>query len=118
MARDGKGEWRRPEAKQRALERMKSTPNISELAKTLGIPRRTLYSWRDKQLAKVKVKGRKIEPQTREQELEQVIRHLKESLAERTLDLDFFKGALQKIEERRQPSSAVVASASTTKSGN
>jgi transposase-like protein len=116
MAKRSKGEWRRPEAKQRALERMRSTPNISELAKTLGIPRRTLYSWRDKQLAKVK--GRKIEPQTREQELEQAIRHLKEALAERTLDLDFFKGALQKIEERRQPSSTVVGSASTTKSGN
>jgi transposase-like protein len=95
---------------------MKSTPNISELAKTLGIPRRTLYSWRDKQLAKVK--SRKVEPQTREQELEQAIRHLKEALAERIMDLDFFKGALQKIEERRQPSSAVVGSASTTKSGN
>jgi Transposase len=116
MAKGSKGEWRRPEAKQRALERMKSTPNISELARTLGIPRRTLYSWRDKQLAKVK--SRKIEPQTREQELEQAIRHLKEALAERTLDLDFFRGALQKIEARRQPSSAVVASASTTKSGN
>ena len=116
MAKGSKDEWRRPEVKQRALERMKSTPNISELAKTLGIPRRTLYSWRDKQLAKVK--SRKVEPQTREQELEQAIRHLKEALAERIMDLDFFKGALQKIEERRQPSSAVVGSASTTKSGN
>ena len=115
MKKDGKSELRRPEVKQRALERMKSAPNISKLAKALGIPRRTLYSWRDKQLAGVE--SRRVEPQTREQELEQTVRHLKEALAERTLDLDFFRGALQKIEGRRQPSSAVAGPASTTKSG-
>ena len=116
MKKGNKVEWRRPAEKQRALERMKSTPNISALAKALGIPRRTLYSWRDKQLAKVE--SRRPDIKTREQELEEEVRHLKEALAERSLDLDFFKGALQKIWERRQPSSAVVESASTTKSGN
>lgn len=116
MKKDGKKEWRRPEVKARALEKMRTTPNISALAKMLGIPRRTLYSWRDKELARVESR-RKVEWQTKEQELEQAIRHLKEVLAEKTVDLDFFKGALQKIEERRQARSAVVASASTSKSG-
>jgi transposase-like protein len=114
MKKVGKNEWRRPEVKQRALERMRSTPNISALCRELGIPRRTLYSWRDKQLAKLE--SRRPDIKTREQEMGEQIRHLKETLAERTLDLDFFKGALQKIEERRRPSSAVVGSASTTKS--
>ena len=114
MKKGGKGEWRRPAVKERALERMRSAPNISALAKSLGIPRRTLYSWRDQCLAK-KDFG-KLERKTREEELELEIRHLKEALAEKTLDVDFFKGALQKIEERRQPSSAAVVSASTSKS--
>lgn len=115
MKKSGKSEWRKPEVKARALEKMRVAPNISALAKTLGIPRRTLYSWRDKELAKVESR-RKIEWQTKEEELEQTIRHLKEVLAEKTLDLDFFRGALQRIEERRQARSVVVASASTPKS--
>jgi transposase-like protein len=116
MKKGGKNEWRRPEVKQRALERMRTAPNISALAKTLGIPRRTLYSWWDKEAANQEGR-RKVEWQTKEQELERQIVHLKEALAETTLDLSFFRGALQKIEERRPARSAVVAPASTTKSG-
>jgi len=116
MKKGGKCEWRRPEVKARALERMRTAPNISKLSKEMNIPRRTLYSWRDKELEKVEAR-RKVEWQTREQELEQTIRHMKEVLAEKTLDLDFFKGALQKIEVRQQSRSAVVAPASTPKSG-
>jgi len=115
MKKGGKNEWRRPEVKARALEKMRVAPNISALAKTLGIPRRTLYSWWDKELAKVESR-RKVEWQTKEQELEQTVRHLKEVVAEKTLDLDFFRGALQKIGERQRSRSAVVASASTPKS--
>jgi hypothetical protein len=49
--------------------------------------------------------------------MELEIRHIKEALAEKTLELDFFRGALQRIEERRQPNSGGVGSASTKKSG-
>jgi hypothetical protein len=38
-------------------------------------------------------------------------------LADKTLELDFFKGALQKIEARRQQSEGSGEKASTTKSG-
>jgi len=114
MKKGEKNEWRRPEVKQQALDQMRSTGNISKLAKELGIPRRTLYSWRDKQLAKLE--RTKQKPRTREQVLEQENARLKEALAERTLELDFFRSALQKIWERRQPSSVVVESASTSKS--
>ena len=113
MKKAVKPEWRRPEVKQRALERMRSTPNISELAKAMGIPRRTLYSWRDKQMANLE--SRRPDVKTREQEFEEEIRHLKEALAERALDLDFFKGALQKIAARRQPNEEAGATASTAK---
>jgi len=38
---------------------------------------------------------------------------LKRLLAEKTLELDFFKGALQQVEARRQPGSGTGAKAST-----
>src|SRR5712664_3506836 len=38
-------------------------------------------------------------------------------VAEKTLEVDFFKGALQKIEARRQTSDRSGARASTTRSG-
>jgi uncharacterized protein (DUF3084 family) len=115
MKKGGKMERRRAEVKRDALDRMRITTNISALAKELGIPRRTLYAWRDEEVAKVEKRNQK--PKTREQQLEQEVAQLKEALGQSTMDLNFFRGALQKIGERRQPSSAVIASASTTKSG-
>jgi hypothetical protein len=37
-------------------------------------------------------------------------------MAEKTLELDFFKGALQKVEARRQRAASAGEKASTTKS--
>ena len=115
MKKNGKYERRPPETKQRAVDRMRTSTNISKLCQDLGIPRRTLYGWLEAELAKEE-KGR-AKPQSREQELEQEIVRLKEALAERSLDLDFFRGALQRIWERRPPSSVADGSASTRKSG-
>ncbi|MBV8903101.1 MAG: hypothetical protein JOZ22_05645 [Acidobacteriia bacterium] len=114
MKKNGKMERRRPEVKRDALDRMRTTTNISRLARELHIPRRTLYAWRDKEIARAE--KRKQKPKTPEQELRQEVAHLKEALGQATLDLDFFRGALQKIWERRQPSSAPGESASTNKS--
>lgn len=116
MKKDGNYQRRRPEDKQRAVERMRTCTNISDLAKELGVPRRTLYCWRDAELAKAE-KGRG-KPKNREQELEREVGRLKEALADRSLDLDFFKAVLQSIEQRRPLSSAGVGNASTRKSEN
>jgi hypothetical protein len=43
---------------------------------------------------------------------------LKQALAEKTLEVDFFRGALQKIEARRQPHGKTGETASTPKSGS
>ena len=57
-------------------------------------------------------------PQTsRESTLRKEVSQLKRVLAEKTLELDFFKGALQKVEARRQQSGGSGAKASMTKSG-
>jgi hypothetical protein len=108
------GERPKPEFKQRALERMQEARNIGLLAEELGVSVRTLYRWRDNQLGREK-KVRK--PLPREQKLEAEIQRLKQSLANRSLEVDFFKGALQKIEARCRNSGESGARASTTRSG-
>jgi hypothetical protein len=50
-------------------------------------------------------------------ELLQQVRELKRALADKTLEVDFFRGALQKIEARRQGSKSSGGTASTTRSG-
>jgi Transposase len=113
MKKKGKMERRRPEVKRDALDRMRTTTNISRLASDLGIPRRTLYAWRDEEIAKVE--KRKEKPKSREQELTQEVAQLKEALGQASVDLDFFRGALQRIWGRRQPNSAAGESAFTKK---
>ena len=109
-----KWEWHKPEFRKQAVERMEVSKNLGLLAKELGISVRTLYHWKDKQLGRPK----KIrEPVPREKKLEDEIRQLKQSLANRALEVDFFKGALQRVKARRQPNTATGGEASTTTSG-
>ena len=49
--------------------------------------------------------------------LRKEVSQLKRVLADKTVELDFFKGALQKVEARRQQSGVTGGKASTTKSG-
>jgi transposase-like protein len=95
-----------------ALERMKSCDNVSELARELNVDRSVLYHWRD-QLAG-EGDGTTIKSPVRE--LRREIRDLKRLLAEKTLEADFFQGALQKVEARRRSSSGSGETASTNKS--
>jgi hypothetical protein len=108
------GERPKPEFKQLALKRMQEARNIGLLAQELEVSVRTLYRWRDDQLGREK---KVREPVPREQKLEAEIQRLKQSLANRTLEVDFFKGALQKVEARRRKSGDSGARTSTTRSG-
>ena len=56
-------------------------------------------------------------PDTREFTLTKEISQLKRLLAEKIQEIDFFRGALQKVEARRRNSESTGARASTTKSG-
>src|ERR1700739_5102093 len=89
---------RKPECRKQAVERMEEAKDLGLLAKELGVHVRTLYRWKDIQLGRPK---KVREPEPREKKLEEEIRRLKQSLANRTLEVDFFKGALQKVEARR-----------------
>ena len=100
------------------VERMKSCNNITALAKELGLERKLMYTWRE-QLEPEGVSARKTgrPTESREAQLETEIGRLKRALADKTLELDFFKGALQKVEARRRQSENSGDKTSTTTSG-
>jgi transposase-like protein len=114
----GMAKWRRHtvEFKRQAVERMKTCQNIHELARELKIQRKLLYTW------KYQLEGR---PEARhanlgiaaedrkEKRLQDEIAKLKVALANKTLENDFFRSALLKVKEGRQPKSAPGALAST-----
>ena len=98
-----------------AVERLKSCESVTELAEELGIHRTMLYRWRS-QLEPVE-DGQGPPANSRERELRTENKQLKRLLGEKTLEVDFFGGALQKIEARRHSSGGCGEKASTTKSG-
>lgn len=96
---------------------MNECDNITELAKELGLTRISLYKWR-KELDPDSVTIRKAVPTvSRTGELEKQVGRLKRALADKTLELDFFRGALQKVEARRRRSKSSGGKTSTTTSG-
>jgi transposase-like protein len=98
------------------VEQMKQCEDICALAAELGIHRRLLYRWRD-QFEHLDRDQGPPPLNSRESSLRKEVSRLKRVLADKTLEVDFFKGALQKVEARRQPSGGSGAKASTTKSG-
>jgi transposase-like protein len=98
--------------RQQAVERMAESENITALAKELGVPLMTLYAWRNQ------LQGGQATPRTKryESQLRKENSELKRLLADKVLEADFFRGALQKVEGRRQQQSDSGARTSTTKS--
>jgi transposase-like protein len=105
-----------PEFRKMAVERLKSCDNVLALAKELGVHRRLLYNWRDR-LEPVD-DGQAPPENGKERELRRQVARLKRLVADKTLEADFFKGALQKVEARRQSNNKAGETASTTKSGS
>ena len=97
-----------------AVERLKACDNIVALSQELGVHRRLLYQWRDQ--SELFDSEESPPGSARESTLRQEISQLKRVLAEKTLELDFFKGALQKVEARRRNSGIAGEKASTRKS--
>jgi transposase-like protein len=99
-----------------AVERLKGCDNIVALSEELGVHRRLLYKWRD-QLEPID-DGQGPPENSKERELRLRVAQLKRLVADKTLEADFFKGALQKVEARRQNSAKAGETASTTESGS
>jgi transposase len=103
------------EFRRMAVERLKACDNIVELSQELGVHRRLLYKWRD-QFEPFDSSEELPPGNSRESTLRKEISQLKRVLVDKTLELDFFKGALQKVEARRRKSGINGEKVSTTKS--
>jgi transposase-like protein len=99
-----------------AVERLKGCDNIVALSEELGVHRRLLDKWRD-QIEPID-DGETPPENGKEHELRLQVVRLKRLVADKTLEADFFKGALQKVEARRQSNRKSGETASTTKSGS
>ena len=107
------------EFRQRALERMKNCPNVKVLAEELGVARPLLYVWkrRAEGRSQASAVGASEDPRDRRiRELEKQVGELKGVIGQKTLEMDFFAGALRRIEESRQQRGKPGATASTRKS--
>jgi transposase-like protein len=105
-----------PAFKRKAVERMRSCASVVGLARELGVHWRRLYEWKEEMADQGAV--REPDPVARrEQALQEENARLKAALAEKVLEVDFFRGALQKITARRQRSNGSGKTASSNRSG-
>jgi hypothetical protein len=95
-----------------ALERMKQCESVSAAGRRTGHSPHGALPLEEPPEA---IEGGAADSPIRE--LRKQVRDLKRVLAEKTLEVDFFKGALQKIEARRQGSSSSGETASTNRYG-
>jgi Transposase len=99
--------------KREAVERMRGCESIKGLAGELGVGRTSLYRWQ----SEINPEYAAAVAEGSEEGLRHEVKNLKRVLADKTLEIDFFRGALQRVEARRQGSGETGARASTTKSG-
>lgn len=97
---------------QAAVARVQAGENLAEVALELGVDRRGLARWQERLDPEMLRTDRR-----REKALATEVEQLKKALAEKVLEVDFLRGALHKIEARRQGSGSTGAKASTTRSG-
>jgi transposase-like protein len=98
--------------RQYAVARLKQCDNIVALSEELGVHRRLLYTWRDQLEPAERAEG-PPPLNSRETTLRKEVSRLKRAFAEKTLEVDFFKGALREVKARRQRSGNSGGTAST-----
>jgi transposase-like protein len=127
--------WRYPDSfRAAALQRVRDGETVAAVAQDLDVEKALIYRWmyraeRGADQAPTRADGKPWQnrqaPQpashlpTEEGDsaaLREENRRLKEALAEKSLEVDFFKGALQKVEARRQSAGKTGETPSTPKS--
>jgi transposase-like protein len=119
MAKEAK--WRRHtmEFKRQAVERMKTCENIRALARELAIQQKLLYTWKYQLEGRPEARHADLGITAEARQLKRVEEEnvkLKSALAQKALEIDFFKSALLKVKEGRQQNIATGGTASTTPS--
>jgi hypothetical protein len=104
--------------REKALERLKHTKDIRELANELGVSRGVLYQWKWK--AEGRWAGREPAPEDEQsrriRELEAQVAGLEGELGRRSLEASFFKSALRRVEGLARRNEEIGGTASTKKS--
>jgi transposase-like protein len=123
MSEEPRRKWDRysAEFRQQALMRMKTCDNVKALAKELGVARQQLYWWKQRaeQRANPREPGATEDPRDRRiRELTKKVAELEGVIGQKSLELDFFAGALRRIEESRQKKGMSGETASTQKSAS
>jgi transposase len=94
------------EYKRGVVKRMRECKNIEGLGRELGLDVKMMYQWKWQQEGRPTRKPQALTTQAAEQGSMETLRrenaHLKRVLAEKALEVDFFKGALQQVEARRR----------------
>lgn len=131
------------EYKLAVLARMAAGENVSALSRELGVARKCLYQWRDRYrlggAVALRSRGRPTkaevlamggtapvlsggdarpqpEPPAELAQARSQIAELERKVGQQALDLDFFKGALRRIEASRRPSDGPGGTASSPRS--
>lgn len=121
MVRRERRVFRHPqEIRSEAIRRVKNGERLVEVAQDLDVHKRLIYAWiaaDQRAQAGTVAKPRARTPEPGYESLRRENQQLKQALANKTLEIDFFKGALQKIEARRQSHGKTGETASTPKSG-
>jgi len=106
------------------LEQMQNCPSVAGLARELGIRRQLLYEWKEEaarsaSAAQPEAPGRPEPAPERAASAQTLarVKQLEALVARQSLELDFFRGALQRVEERRRKREAISGPPSTSKSG-
>ena len=94
------------ELKREVVKRMRECKNIEGLGRELGLDVKMMYQWKWKEEGRAPRKPSPLTTQAAEQGSMETLRRenaqLKRLLAEKALEVDFFKGALQQVEARRR----------------
>ena len=97
------------EYKREVVKRMRECKNILGLGRELGLDVKMMYQWKWKEEGRPTRKPQALTTQAAEQGGLETLRRenaqLKRVLAEKALEVDFFKGALQQVGARRQDQS-------------
>ena len=104
--------------RQAALERMKTSQDVSALALELGVSRKQLYRFRNEALGRIPAPRPDSWLREKSEERQRLrIAELERLVSRQALELDFFKGALLRIEENRRKRGQTSGKPSTSKSG-
>lgn len=105
--------------KERVLERLRLGEGVRALAREFNLPKSVVYEWKDKMQGRPGKKVGEAAGEKRDREmaaLEARIAELEGVVGRKTLEADFFRGALRRLAESGRLANPVGEKSSTLKS--